>query len=133
MAALYHLVQQSLWEATKAAGAPYKPPTYDADGFTHLTQDPALLLGVANHFYAAIAGPFLVLEIDPARLPDKVVFEPAAPVGTTPAVHADAVLFPHLYGPIPAAAVVRELAVERGGDGAFLSIQGLPQARLLAG
>jgi uncharacterized protein (DUF952 family) len=62
-------------------------------------------------------------------LPAQVLFEPAAPVGSTPAAHADgAVLFPHLYGPIPPAAVARELAVARSEMGEFLSIQGLPQA-----
>ena len=53
--------------------------------------------------------------------------EPAAPVGDTGADFAgsEARLFPHLYGPITAAGVVRELAVERAADGTFLGIPGL--------
>lgn len=31
----------------------YYPPTYDQDGFVHLTHDPALLLNVLNHFYSS--------------------------------------------------------------------------------
>lgn len=37
-------------------------------------------------------------------------------------------LFPHLYGSIDAAAVVRELGVARDAAGTFLSIDGLPAA-----
>ena len=49
---LYHLVQAGIWASLKEKGAAtYTPPTYDADGFIHLTRDADLLLGVANHFY----------------------------------------------------------------------------------
>lgn len=34
-------------------------------------------------------------------------------------------LFPHIYGPIDAGAVVAELTVVRSDDGTFLSIEGL--------
>jgi uncharacterized protein (DUF952 family) len=94
-----------------------------------------------------VAGAYLVVELDPARLDGPVVFEPAAPVGSTPALGAhgsgggdggdggdaggqkqqqDEVLFPHLYAPINTAAAVRELAVDRAPDGTFLNIHGLP-------
>lgn len=35
-------------------------------------------------------------------------------------------LFPHLYGSIDFAAVVRELPMQRAADGTFLGIEGLP-------
>jgi uncharacterized protein (DUF952 family) len=69
---LYHLVQEGLWAEARAAARPYVPPTYEADGFVHLTAEPALLLGVANHFYQAVPGAFLLLELDPARLAGEV-------------------------------------------------------------
>ena len=51
----------------------HKPPSLSIqDGFTHLTKDPQLLLGVANHFYTAIPGAFLVLVLDPSKLTSKV-------------------------------------------------------------
>jgi uncharacterized protein (DUF952 family) len=57
-APLYHLVPEAAWRAAKEEGGGiYTPPTYAQDGFTHLTADPKLLLGVANHF--AVAGPFV--------------------------------------------------------------------------
>lgn len=43
---LYHLVQKPLWDTHKSQDKPYYPPTYDADGFTHLTKNPDLLLEV---------------------------------------------------------------------------------------
>lgn len=46
---IYHLIQKPLWEACKAKGEVYYPPTYEVDGFTHATADPAFLIGVANH------------------------------------------------------------------------------------
>ena len=48
---IYHCVQKPLWEECKASGKTYYPPTYEADGFTHATADPAFLIGVLNHFY----------------------------------------------------------------------------------
>ncbi|PNH02500.1 Pyruvate, phosphate dikinase, chloroplastic [Tetrabaena socialis] len=64
----------------------------------------------------------------------KVVFEPAAPVGSKASDGLleggeAAPLFPHLYGTIDYAAVQSELEIERGADGAFLSIPGLPAER----
>jgi uncharacterized protein (DUF952 family) len=59
----------------------------------------------------------------------QVVFEPAAPVGATPAKASQAEqLFPHLYGTIDYPAVTRELPVARGPDGTFLAIEGLAEA-----
>ena len=37
-------------------GGTYYPPTYEQDGFIHLTADPLKLLGVANHFYKSSIG-----------------------------------------------------------------------------
>ena len=41
---IYHVVQQSAWEAAQAAGE-YYPPRYDKDGFIHATHEAAPLLG----------------------------------------------------------------------------------------
>jgi len=63
----------------------------------------------------------------------QVKFEAAAPVGETSSADAEfskgadsetaAPLFPHLYGTIDYASVVRELPVKRSEDGKFLSIE----------
>ncbi|KAG2483635.1 hypothetical protein HYH03_017513 [Edaphochlamys debaryana] len=129
-APLFHMVQESLWTAAKASGKPYFPPTYEQDGFIHLTADARFLLGIGNHFYKSVPGNWLLLCLDPARLTAKVAFEPAAPVGSTSsdgltAEKEDAPLFPHLYGTIDYEAVRSELAIERDDSGAFLAIPSL--------
>lgn len=50
-------------------------PASQADGFIHLTKEPQLLLGVANHFYTTVPGTFLVLAIDSTKLSSKVGLE----------------------------------------------------------
>ncbi|KAF6263908.1 hypothetical protein COO60DRAFT_1634833 [Scenedesmus sp. NREL 46B-D3] len=123
---LYHLVQQDIWQQCKDSAHAYFPPTYEADGFIHLTKEAQLLLGVANHFYTQVPGTFLVLAIDSAKLSSKqVVFEAAAPVGDQRPLEGQQ-LFPHLFGTIDFAAVCAELPVERAADGTFLAIPGLP-------
>ncbi|KAJ9534310.1 hypothetical protein QJQ45_007025 [Haematococcus lacustris] len=67
------MTAKDLWESAVASQRPYFPPTYEQDGFIHLTSDPALLLT-----------DWVVLTLDPSRLTAKVVFEAAAPVGATP-------------------------------------------------
>eukprot|EP00882_Tetradesmus_deserticola_P007484 GHRQ01007883.1.p1 GENE.GHRQ01007883.1~~GHRQ01007883.1.p1 ORF type:complete len:137 (+),score=69.07 GHRQ01007883.1:309-719(+) len=122
---LYHLVQQDIWQQCKDTAQAYFPPTYEADGFIHLTKEPQLLLAVANQFYTQVPGTYLVLALDSTKLSSKVVFEAAAPVGNQKPMEGEQ-LFPHLYGTIDFAAVTAELPVERATDGTFLAIPGLP-------
>ena len=122
---LYNLAPTAAWAAAAAATGDYLPATFAADGFIHLTAQPQLLIGVANHFYKGEPGDWVCLQIDAAKLGGEVRFEPAAPVGATAAVEGDE-LFPHLYGAgIGPAAVVAELRVVRAEDGTFLSIEGI--------
>lgn len=84
---------------------------------------------VANQFYTDTRGDWEVLVLDLARLTSEVKFEPAAPVGAKPAgglssggPAGNPPEFPHLYGPIDPAALVRRLAVTRGNGGKFLDV-----------
>ena len=43
---LYHLVPAQQWKDVEAAGTAYFPATYEADGFTHMTEDASVLLTV---------------------------------------------------------------------------------------
>lgn len=65
----------------------------------------------------------------------QVRLEPAAPVGDKSSGgllgqqqerEQQEPLFPHLYGTIDFGSVVGELPMQRGSDGSFLGIQGLP-------
>lgn len=104
---LFHLVPADQWTTVREERQPYFPPSYDQDGFIHLTKKAELLLPVANHFYKDVPGPiaaaamrtrselasakhvtsstrtgkYLVLKIDEFRLSAEVKYEPAAPVG----------------------------------------------------
>jgi uncharacterized protein (DUF952 family) len=128
----FHLCSKACWEAAKADNTPYTPPTYSADGFTHLTSRPSLLLDVANHFYKDSLGEWILLVLRADKLKYEVKYEPAASVGAkettkfgSDGVDDDEPLFPHLYGPIELEAAERELPIERGSDGTFLKIENL--------
>ena len=122
---LYHLIPLQTYEELSDISE-YVPPTYEQDGgFIHLTEDASVLLSVANQFYKAVKGKYLVLEIDPTKLNDIVKFESPAPVGNIKNTNEkhNSMLFPHLYGRINKEAVVGKFDVTRSEeDGTFLSI-----------
>ena len=128
---IYHLVQTPLWEACKANGTTYYPPTYAADGFTHATADPSKLIEVANHFYKPVVSDWLCLKMTRQTLHDAGVtlkFEDPSPVGTIPALsntQSGGMRFPHIYGGIHPSMVIEERMVRRAADGTYLSIDGL--------
>ena len=69
--------------------------TLEQEGFIHCsTRDQ--VQDTANRFYGDL-DQLVVLTIDPRLVPSPIVFEPPAP-------DVD-VLFPHIYGPLPIAAV----------------------------
>lgn len=124
---VYHLIQADLWQRSKSTGDTYFPPTYEQDGFTHATANPAMLLPVANHFYTDVGGDWFCLKMTVDSLADtgvNVVFEGTAPVGDKAADFdgSDGELFPHIMGGIPPDAVIDVLPVSRGPDGTFLAI-----------
>ncbi len=88
-------------------------------GFLHLTQDPKVLVQVANTFLRSTSGDFLVLVVDPARLTAELRWEPPDPPAA-PGTAMYGQLFPHLYGPINREAVVAVRPALRAPDGTFL-------------
>ena len=108
---IYHLAPATRWHEWPG-DQPYLPSEYAADGFVHCTAGDALMLEVANRFYRAAPGDYVLLVIDPARL--------TAPLKWEPSSDGLAALFPHIYGPIDRAAVLEVRAVQRSGDGEFL-------------
>jgi uncharacterized protein (DUF952 family) len=111
MELIYHLAPAERWRSWPAA-QPYLPAEYEADGFVHCTAGDELMLAVANRFYHATPGDFVLLVINPARLTAALKWEPSAD-GLAP-------LFPHIYGPIDRAAVLEVRAVRRATDGRFV-------------
>jgi uncharacterized protein (DUF952 family) len=97
---IFHLALPEDWAASFATGE-YRTSTRGATlaevGFIHCSTD-GQLVDTANRFYGDLDH-LVVLTIDPQLVPAPIVFEPPAP-GVD-------VLFPHIYGPLPIAAVNR--------------------------
>jgi uncharacterized protein (DUF952 family) len=123
---VYHMCDEALFNSMTANNAMYYPPTYPQDGFIHATGNPNLLLDAGNHFYKSVKGDWVCLKLEPSQLGGKIIYEAPAPVGNTAAFdYKDAPKFPHIYGGIPAKAVIKRYRIIRGEDGSFLSIEGL--------
>ncbi|RYH13816.1 DUF952 domain-containing protein [archaeon] len=126
---IYHICDKALFHSQMDSKAIYFPPTFQQDGFIHATREPACLLTVGNHFYKSSPGDWVCLEIDPAYLGCRCIYETPAPVGEIEShVKGDAATsphFPHIYGGLPRLAIVRTFDVIRGEQGEFLSIKGL--------
>ena len=125
-APIFHMCIALEFETETKNGGHYYPPTYSVDGFIHATKEPQFLIDVANHFYKASKGDWICIKLEPLLLP-PVIFESPAPVGNTAAYDhdGDSPKFPHIYGGIPAIAVVDRYRIVRGEDGSFLSIEGI--------
>lgn len=65
---IYHMCERPRWEQALRSGTEYFPPTYDKDGFIHATEDPAMLLGIANHFYKDSKDEWICLRIDTGKI-----------------------------------------------------------------
>ena len=97
---IYHAALPADWEKAQRTGV-YTTSTrgrsLDEEGFIHAAYE-SQVEGVANRFYADVDA-LVLLVIDPDALGSPVVDEVAvdAPAGER---------FPHVYGPIPVAAVV---------------------------
>ncbi|MFC9790285.1 DUF952 domain-containing protein [Rhodococcus sp. NPDC127528] len=104
------------WERARVTGRRV-PETFAADGFVHLSTTAQVHLPANRHF--AGRTDLVLLYLDPSRLDAELRWEPGVP--TDPA----SMRFPHLYGPLPAAAVVAAVPYRPGPDGAF----GAPRIR----
>lgn len=109
---IHHLALAADWAAAQRAGD-YRISTLgrtlEEEGFVHAAHAHQVA-GVADRFYAGVDDELVLLVIDPDRLDVPVVEE-------VPAGAAEA--FPHVYGPIPVAAVVEVRPVGRTSDGGF--------------
>lgn len=113
-AVVYHMLPKAVWEALPPDGD-YSAATLASEGFVHCTAEPPMLESVANHFYRSEPGDWLILSVDLQQVEAAVRWE-----------NADGHLFPHIYGPIPARAVVAVVPFPRRADGTYY----LPEATL---
>ncbi len=95
--------------------------TLEQEGFIHASTA-AQVAPVANAFYSDHAGQLLLLALAPERIAAEVRWEPAPG-------HADP--FPHIHGPVPVAAVLRAVPLDRDPAGQFSFPAGLMESALL--
>ena len=98
---ILHLTERSHWEAARERGAyeiSTRGRTLQEEGFIHCSTR-AQLPKVAAFLYGTYDGPddLVVLVVDPERLDVPLRYEAVEPGGEE---------FPHVYGPLPAGAVV---------------------------
>ncbi|MFE1439218.1 DUF952 domain-containing protein [Streptomyces sp. NPDC058739] len=98
---ILHLTERSLWDAARERGAyemSTRGRTLQEEGFVHCSSREQLPK-VGAFLYGSYDGPdeLVVLVIDPARLGVPLKYEAPEPGGEE---------FPHVYGPVPVAAVV---------------------------
>ena len=107
---LVHLCPRRDWESACALGE-LRPESLAAGGFVHLSTRQQVHLP-ANRIFAGRED-LVILYLDVDRLGAPVRWEPG--VATDP----DGMLFPHLYGAIPVAAVVEAQPYSPDGNGRF--------------
>lgn len=116
---ILHFCSRADWQAAVAAGQ-YTADTLATEGFVHCSV--AEQLHIPANRLARGRTDLVLLEIDESRLAEPPRYEVGAPADPA------AMVFPHVYGPIPVAAVVRVHDFPPGPDGTFT----LPRV-LLAG
>ncbi|TQF66499.1 DUF952 domain-containing protein [Rhodococcus spelaei] len=98
------------WERAQSAGRRV-PETFEADGFVHLSTTEQVHLP-ANRLFAGRTD-LVLLYLDADRLGSELRWEPGVPGDP------DSMLFPHLYGPLPAASVTAVHDYRPDGNGVF--------------
>ncbi|NET60330.1 MAG: DUF952 domain-containing protein [Symploca sp. SIO2E6] len=104
---IYHLASPARFQAQKVNGE-YIPEQFSEEGFIHCSY-PKQLLGVLSRYYQNTEE-LLLLVIDRNKVPCDVIDENT---------HGGTNLFPHIYGALPLAAVLRTYPLTRNEKGIF--------------
>jgi len=112
---IYHIAVRRDWEHSRWRGE-YRPPSLAAQGFIHFSQIQQII-PVANAIYAGQTD-LVLLCVDPERVRVPLKFEPPD-TGIHASPPEGEELFPHLYGPLEATAVVNVFDFPPNGNGGF--------------
>lgn len=112
---LVHLCGAEEWEAASSR-AEYRPASLSDIGFIHLSTPEQVHLP-ANRLFSGRTD-LVLLYLTPELLASPLRWEPGVPGDP------EAMLFPHLYGPMPVAAVRSITAYPPGPDGTFAPLTG---------
>jgi uncharacterized protein (DUF952 family)/GNAT superfamily N-acetyltransferase len=114
---ILHLLSRDSWVAAQAHGQ-LIAQSVATEGFAHCSTEHQIV-DVANKYYSG-AHNMVLLNIDPARLTSKLIFEPPAHLDGSPALPHEP-LFPHIYGPINLEAVIEVIDFPCDSIGNFLA------------
>lgn len=106
-----HLIDEASWTAVTTE---VRPPSLAEQGFVHLST-PAQVHLPAQRLFAGRQD-LVLLHVDLGLLVAEVRWEPGVPGDP------DAMLFPHLYGPLPVSAVASTSDYRPGLDGRFVPL-----------
>lgn len=104
IATAYKILTRGEWESLNAEGTFAGAPVDLADGYIHLSAPDQVAETAAKHF--AGRDDLVLAEVDLAKL-EAVKWEPSR----------GGQLFPHIYGPLPLAAVIRAEPLQVSADG----------------
>jgi uncharacterized protein (DUF952 family) len=107
---LVHLCGEQDW-AEASSQAEYRPSSLEEVGFIHLSAPEQVHLP-ANRLFSGRTD-LVLLYLSPELLTSPLRWEPGVPGDP------ESMLFPHLYGPLPVAAVRSITPYPAGADGAF--------------
>jgi uncharacterized protein (DUF952 family) len=102
---IYKICPEKLWREAEAAGRFDGAPVDHADGFIHFSTRDQAVETAARHF--AGQTDLLLIAVDPAALGAALKYETSR----------GGALFPHLYAPLPLAAVKWAKELPLGADG----------------
>ena len=106
----FHLTPRAWWNAAER-DEPLRAPSLETEGFIHCTDGAAAMVETANRHYRDVAGEFVVLTVDLAR------------VSSPWSVEDPGRIYPHVFGPIDGAAIIRVVPAARLPDGTFLPFE----------
>lgn len=104
---IYKIASTQDWTTARAAGQLVGTPVDMADGYIHFSTATQLAETLEKHYRGASG--LVLATIDPALIGTDLVWEPSR----------GGQLFPHLYAPLPMAAVIAERDLAARPDGGF--------------
>jgi len=102
---ILHIATRTDWKAA-ASSSDYTVATLETEGFIHCAE-PGQIDGVAARYFRGCSE-LVLLEVDPDRVGVRIVWEESAGAGQT---------YPHVYGPIPVAAVTSATDITVDAEG----------------
>jgi predicted cupin superfamily sugar epimerase/uncharacterized protein (DUF952 family) len=119
-----HVLHMTELERWTSGSGDIEAASLRTQGFVHASPDEPTLLAVANAFYTDAAGQLVALVVDTDAVGREVRWEAAEPA-PPPGVGEDT-LFPHVYGPIPRAAVTGVRYLRRDPSGRYTGAEERP-------